>query len=236
MENIKIAVYSANFNNYRDEINNGIDNYFFDKSINYYFFTDNKMLQSNNWIVNYVDLQPKLDFIDSYRHSSKHCKFIVPEILKKYDVLIWIDTKSLKYLNFPKQSILENLNFNEKQMFFLKHPNRQTAQQEIIRTMNYYNIKKILNIITIRTPLEDKKYGSRFLNLIKDIKFNTLLPNTTCIIYNNNNDTQKLLKSVYDISIVNKLKRDQNVIQYALKINDFESKIDYFSFNDIAVS
>ena len=66
-----IAIYSANFGDYRNEIKDGIDNIFFDKNIDYYFFTDNAKITSNKWNVILQSLQPKLDFIDSFRHTSK---------------------------------------------------------------------------------------------------------------------------------------------------------------------
>ena len=44
----KIAVYCVNYGNYRNELKYGIDNIYVDKNIDYYFFTDNKTLKSQN--------------------------------------------------------------------------------------------------------------------------------------------------------------------------------------------
>ena len=53
---MKIAVYSCNFGDYRNELKNGIDTITFYKEINYYFFTDSKKLKSSNWNIIYFPL------------------------------------------------------------------------------------------------------------------------------------------------------------------------------------
>ena len=37
--------------------------------------------------------------MDSYRWTSKYIKFILPEKLKDYDVIIWIDNKKMSEIN-----------------------------------------------------------------------------------------------------------------------------------------
>jgi len=215
-----IAVYSANFGNYRNELKTGIDNVHFDKNIDYYFFTDNKEIKSNKWKVILINLQPNLNFLNSYRHTSKHIKFIVPQILKKYDIIMWIDTKCLNNIKFSKDKIIK---FTEKQnnksMFFMKHFCRKTAQEEIK--------------VTTKLNLESKVNGAKFLNKINNMKFNTHLPDTQCIVYNRTVNNISLLKKIYDTLIAEGLRRDQNVIQYVLLKNNYESNVSYFIFNDL---
>ena len=85
----------------------------------------------------------------------------------------------------------------------------------------------------MKLNLENKHYGWKFINKIKDIKFNTHLPDTKCIIYKNRIENINLFKDIYDILIDNNMSRDQNVIQYALKKNNFEDKVNYFNFIDL---
>ena len=103
----KIAIYSANFGNYRNELNYGIDNIYFDRNIDYYFFTDNQNLKSNKWRVIYHKLLPALPFINSTRLTSKYLKFKQNGILKDYD----------------------------NSMYLIKHGGRLHAKDEIITTL-----------------------------------------------------------------------------------------------------
>jgi hypothetical protein len=220
MSSPSIAIYSANFGNYRDELKNGIDMAHFDKNIDYFFFTDNTKIKSNKWKVILTGCQPALPFIDRYRHTAKHIKFIVPKILHKYDIIIWVDTKCLTKLKFSKTKIIQLIQKqNNKSMFFIKHPIRKTSQQELIET--------------IKRNVESKENGTKFLNKIKNIKFNTVLQDSCCIVYKANGDNIKMLKKIYKTLMKNGLKRDQNAIQYALFNNNYESNISYFTFQDL---
>ena len=211
-----IAIYSANFGNYRDEIKDGIDNIFFDKNIDYYFFTDNAKITSNKWNVILQPLQPKLDFIDSFRHTSKYLKFVVPKILHKYDIIIWVDSKSLKLLKCSNEKIMDLFAPLNYSFFILRHPRRKTAQQEIKATCN--------------SEQEDVNNGNAFLNKIRNIKFNIDLPDTTCLIYKNTADNILILQRIYDSLMANGLRRDQNVIQHVFLENNYESNVSYFVF------
>lgn len=211
-----IAIYSANFGDYRDETKDGIDNIFFDNNIDYYFFTDNVKITSNKWNVILQSLQPKLDFIDSFRHTSKYLKFVVPKILHKYDIIIWIDSKSLKLLKCSNEKIMDLFAPLNYSFFILRHPHRKTAQEEIKSTCD--------------GKQEDVNNGNAFLNKIRHVKFNIDLPNTTCLIYKNTADNILILQRIYDSLMANGLRRDQNVIQHVFLENNYESKVSYFTF------
>ena len=214
-----IAIYSANFGNYRDELKD-IDNVFFDEKIDYYFFTDNKNITSKKWNIILSQLNPELYFIDSFRHTSKYFKFVVPEILNRYNIIIWIDNKSLKFLKFSNKNII-NL-FEKKYSFFiLRHPIRKTAQEEIKTT--------------IECTAEHEINGDLFLSKIKDNKFSIDLPDSTCLIYKNTNSNISILQKIYDSLIMNGLRRDQNVIQQVFLENNYELNVSYFTFENLTV-
>ena len=116
-------------------------------------------------------------------------------------------------------------------MFFIKHPERTTSLEELQLTRNLYHEKigMIMGRPLIqRTPYENKKSVDLFINKIQKIQFSTHLPDTTCFIFHNTSTTRKVLKRVYELLLENKLQRDQNVIQYALYLESFESKLGYF--------
>ncbi len=215
----KIAIYSTNIGNYRNEIDNGIDNVYIDKNINYYFFTDNCNFKSKYWNVIIVKLKDELDFIDENRHTAKYIKFIVPKILQDYDIILYIDTKSLSLLKFKSKNIINFLNQKDKSVFFKEHPAGRTTRQALE--------------VTCSMELEHKHNADKFLNKIKNIKFNSRLPDTTCFVYKNTDENIKLLKTIYDEEILNGLRRDQNVFQYALFKHKNEHKIDYFKLKDL---
>ena len=219
MVNYSAAVYCANFGNYRDELKNGIDNIIFDKNIDYYFFTDNKNIKSSNWNIIFTPLQPNLDFIDACRHTSKYVKFVIPEILHKYDIIIWSDSKFLDKLNINKQKIVELFTKDDNSLFFYKHEGRYHARQELQ--------------VTLKFKLEHLINGEEFLKEVQKMNFKTHLPETTLFCFSNKIDNILLLKNVYDTLISKGLRRDQNVIQYVLLKNNFESKVSYFNFKDV---
>ena len=214
---LSVAMYSANIGNYRAEINKGIDNMVFDKKIDYYFFTDNKSLKSRYWNITNIKLEPRLSFMDANRHTSKHLKFNVPKILHKYDIIIWHDTKRLDILDIKKRNLIKLFNNNINNLFLFKHRDRLSSKQEILKTLQ-------LN-------MEDRKNGVILYNKIKDIKFNTLLPDTECMIYSKNNIG--IFNKVYNEIIKNKIRRDQNIIQYAFYKHNYENKISYFKYNEL---
>lgn len=222
---MKIAIYSANFGNYRNEIkylNN--PNIKFDEKIDYFFFTDKKDIKLNEWKVIYTPLKEQSHYKDKSRATSKYIKWIIPEILKAYDIIIWIDTKprNLKGLKFTHSKIMNFINTpygGNFSTFFIKHRRRKKPEQELRKT--------------IKTGQENKKYGLRFLRKIKKQKYEKPLPDTTCIIIKNTPDNIKVMRNCYDNLIKYKLYRDQNIIQYTWKVNNHESKVGYFKMDNL---
>jgi hypothetical protein len=193
-----------------------LDNVPFDPEIDYYFFTELDNVTSTKWNVVKTNLQEKLEYMNGFRHTSKHCKFVLPDILKKYDIIMRVDCKVIcrKSLKITKSDIIKLFEQNQNaSIFFIKHANRKTAHQELE--------------ITIKCGLEHKN-GENFLKEIKDIKFQTHMPDTNCFFYKNNTQNNNMLECVYDTLINKGLRRDQNVIQFVLFQNNYESNIDYF--------
>tara|TARA_B110000977_G_scaffold20828_1_gene24890 strand:+ start:426 stop:2276 length:1851 start_codon:yes stop_codon:yes gene_type:complete len=217
---LSVAMYSANIGNYRAETNSGIDNMVFDKNIDYYFFTDNKFLKSRFWNIKNIKLKTRLSFMGANRHTSKHIKFNIPKILHNYDIIIWRDSKQgceLKRLNIQKKKIIKLFNNNINDLFLFKHRHRLSSKQEIKRTL--------------QLKIEDYNHGMTLYNKIKDIKFNTLLPDTECMIYSKNNID--IFNKVYNEIIENKVRRDQNIIQYTFYKYNYEDNISYFKYNEL---
>jgi hypothetical protein len=198
---MKIAVYSCSFGDYRNELKNGIDYIKFDKNIDYYFFTDNCDIKSNVWKILNYNLVPGDAIMDTYRWTSKYIKFVLPDILKKYDIVIWCDCKSIWSLNLSYDKIIKL--FNDKiSLINLRHPDRSTAQEELDITITY-NIENTYN-------------GINFFNEIKNINYETRLPDSSFIIRRTDYITNRLFEHAYNLLIIKGLKRDQNIYNHAI--------------------
>jgi hypothetical protein len=215
----RIAVYSANFGNYRKEQKN-IDVIQKNNNIDYYFFTDNDDLKSEKWNIIVHPLESQIPCMDSFRHTSKHVKFMVPEVIKQYDIIVWIDCKSLtKNLRLDKDKITELFQNDPCKMFFIKHNRRKHAKEELK--------------ITCELKMENKEEATIFLKIVKDLTFSAPLPDTNCFVYKNNPENIQLLQKVYESLLEHGLKRDQNIIQYVWKTQDYEDRISFFKIVDI---
>ena len=201
--NNKIAVYTCNFGNYREELDIFISSDF-DKNIDYYLFTDDIdiKLSVKKWKIIYTPLLSSDETMDKYRWTTKYIKFVLPDILKKYEYVLWIDSNmmnlSIKYDNI--------LNLIEKyplvDIFNNKHPQRNTAQEELE--------------ITIMSNVENTIPAQQFLNYIKNFKSNFSLPATGIFLRNTKDKTNKAFELCYKFMKIFKLKRDQNIYNFAL--------------------
>ena len=216
---IKVALYSCNFGDYRNEFNLYY-NSFFDKNIDYFLFTDKKFTNDEinkleNWKICNIDTLESDEIMDGFRWTSKYVKFVLPEKLKNYDVIIWIDNRmihNLIKLNYEK--ITNIINNSTSDIFNIKHPSRNTIQEELLETL--------------KLNLENKQSGEYFLKYIDTFisKFN--LPDTCIIIRRNNLSTNETFKYCFNLMKEFKLKRDQNIYNYALdKKNIIPVLLDY---------
>ena len=218
---MKIAVYSANFGDYRKEISaKKLDNINFSEEIDYYFFTDMD-IQSSKWNVQKVTLEKELDFggktcpMTKYRHTSKKYKFCLPEILSSYDYVIWCDTKSLRNINNLSLNKIEALiTDKQKSIYLIQHPHRKNTSQELKATLQR-NMEKDSDI-------------KKFREKIQNINFNSVLPDTTTIIRKVNDKYNQIFTQIYHLQLENQLCRDQNIIQYGFYYTGCESELFYF--------
>lgn len=213
----RVCVYSCNFGKYRDETKN-IHNVSFKENVDYYLYTDDTTLKSTKWNIIHCDLKPGNTNINSYRRTSKYIKFVTPDLIKRYDIIIWCDTKCLDILNTLTLTAIYSLfESSEYKLVNLFHPVRKTPQEE----MN----------VTLRVGVENKTNGTQFLNETKQLKYDTMLPNTSFIIRKNDTATNELFEHVYTLLETKGLKRDQNVYNHAIYECTYPSKHIYMIRN-----
>ena len=128
-------------------------------------------------------------------------KFELPENLKEYDIIVWMDSKKLRkviYSNicglFDKYPNYDIINY--------KHPTRSSIQEELK--------------CTIRHNLENRNSGLSFLDKIKDFKSDFVMPDTCVIVRRNISIVNEAFRKCYQILNEFNLKRDQNVYNFAL--------------------
>ena len=212
---MKVAIYTCNFGNYRNEFKNYY-NIIFDKNIDYFLFTDNEINELDKWKIQKVNLLNDDEIMDKYRWTSKYIKFVLPEILNPYDIIIWIDNKMFKNKNIISKITYDNIiniinKYPEYDIFNLKHPQRKTIQEEIIKTVNL--------------SLENKIYGLEFLNYLNNYISNFDLPDTCIIIKKNNLIVNEVFNYCFKLLKKHKLKRDQNIYNYALDTKNIIPKL-----------
>jgi hypothetical protein len=207
---MKIALYSCNFGNYRNEFKNYY-NTIFNNDIDYFLFSDKELnnfekKKLKKWIICKIDLKNiNPEIMDSYRETSKYVKFVLDNKLKSYDIIIWIDSKKLKntidYLNIDKiKSIIDK--YPNIDVFNLKHKIRTKVQEELL--------------VTIDKKLENVEAGKIFLSQIKDYVSNFDLVDTCIIIRKNKPIVNEAFEYCFELLQKHKLKRDQNVYNIAL--------------------
>lgn len=209
--NPKIAIYSCNFGNYRNETKYGIDKGIYYNEIDYYFFTDDVSFRSKKWRIIRMEKSLDDDVMDGNRWASKDIKFNLPDILKKYDYVIWLDSKLLQtktYISYPKVLKLIYRNYNVS-LFNKLHQYRKTTEEELQ--------------VTIKYKLENDLAGKNFLELASTIKNKPALVDTELIIRKRDEETDDVLKECFNLMKSHKLKRDQNVYSVALALKKFPS-------------
>ena len=212
---MKIAVYTANFGNYRNEVSKDKMNKIkFSNDIDYFFFTDIDIICK--WNVQKVKLEKSLPFMNEYRHTSKKYKFCLSNILNTYDYVIWCDTKCLKNIDNLNLNKIKKLITNlKKPIYLIKHYKRINPVQELTVTSN--------------NGMENKINVDKFKNKFKNIKLNSLLPDTKTFIRKVDNLYNNFFEEIYNNMLIHKLCRDQNVINYIFYIKNLESQLFYFN-------
>ena len=83
-ENI-IAIYSFRFSENYDH-NYNIERINYEKNIDYHFFTNSTFISSKKWKINHCKIP---------EDSKEKLKYILPKILEKYSIIIYLDSKVL---------------------------------------------------------------------------------------------------------------------------------------------
>lgn len=205
----RICVYSCNFGKYRGETSKGIDIQFKD-NIDYYFYTDDRTLKSSRWKIVYCDLKPGDETMDSCRRTSKYVKFVTPEIIRQYDIIIWCDTKCLERLNTLNPTSIRSLFEKDYTIVNVMHPVRKSPQEELTFTIQY--------------KFENTNNAKKFLEEIQHNTYDTKLPNTSFIIRKNDIATTELFEYIYTLLEAKGLQRDQNVYNHAIYERNYPSK------------
>ena len=215
LKNNKIAVYSCNFGNYRNEIKNGLDkNALFDDNIDYYFYTDNREITSLRWNIIYPD-KIQSTFMDENRITSKYLKFTMQKELKDYNIIIWMDSKCLPFITSSIDIARLFLNNPGIELFNLEHQIRGKSIKQEIK-------------ISFRKN-ENRENAMHYLNnVIQNFVDPIHVPDTGKIIRLNNHEINNAFNHVYNLINKYQLKRDQNVYTYAL--SNFN-----FNFNKLKV-
>jgi len=210
----KICLYSCNFGNYRNELKHGIDNIQVCKDIDYYFFTDNPSLRSDIWNIIHCPLLKGDDNMNSFRWTNKHVKFVIPDILKHYEIIVWCDNKLLARIDnkliINKRKIMSLFTDTECTLVNIRNPSRTTPQQEINTTVKCHN--------------ENRKNALKFLQQIQHIVYSTPLTDNCLIIRKTDALTNSLFEHVFNLLRTYGLKRDQNVYNHAIQDINYPTK------------
>jgi len=208
---MKIVIYSCNFGNYRNEFNNYY-NMNFDENIDYVLFTDKLLTQTNldnlkKWKVYNMDICQNNSIMDSNRWRSKHAKFILPEQIKNYDIIIWIDSKMINNPNTMKNMTYKHImelvtTHPTSSVFNIKHTSRKTMQQELL--------------VTIANRLENSTAAKHFMDVLGNYVSKFDLPDTSVIIRKNELAVNIAFEYCIELMTTYKLKRDQNIYNFAL--------------------
>ena len=227
---VRIAIYSANFGRYRGEFaTTKVDPYgrcgclpSKEHCIDFFFFTDDPNVRLDHWNLIVMETLPSpVQGMSSFRHTAKYIKFVVPEILHSYDIVVWIDNKSLSTflpLNVTKLISLVDSK-NRHRLCIVRHPSRSSPLEELQ--------------VTLALGFELKANGERFKETLRSMVFRTCLPDSTCMFFEMNAVNVYRLQKVYEALIHHGLQRDQNILQYVWKMESMEEDIVYFISSDI---
>lgn len=146
--------------------------------IDYYFFTNNKELKSNTWNVVYIDN----DGLDNIRFARK-IKVLGHDILKDYDVTIWLDGAS--YIRKSVKEFLDRYCDLEKySLIGFKHNYRDCIYDEAVECIKVRKDKE--SVVKKQMDLYQKN---------KYPKHNGLIESTVLIRNFKNKKLNKVMKN-----------------------------------------
>ena len=225
----KIAVFTYNFGNFRDELTTQkIDNFKQFNEFDYYLYTDQN-IKSDKWNVIKVPLRPRTPHMNANRVTSKYYKWkIIPKELKNYDYILHIDCAKINWLNnITPKNMYDIINKYPNVIFFgRKQPVHKNIYEEASSKWH-------------RGEVDDTEYGENADKWIKKLKQENFKQKFTHCetglhLKKNTKKINNILSKVYDELMINKLCRDQHVFPYVLQKNNLNINeykiIDDFSF------
>ena len=169
----KIAIYSYNFGNYRNELGKNIDKFKYDKNFDYYFYTDQEKLKSTKWNIIKVPLRPRTEHMNANRVTTKYYKFKkIPEELNQYDYIIHIDSGRVKYLNKISYDKIENIiNDNKEVLFFGR-------EHKFIN-----NIYNECDYVKNKTKLDNNSNIDKWVSKLRNENYKQTIPHVELCFY-----------------------------------------------------
>lgn len=205
------CLYTCNYGNYDFFYTmNQISEEFFEDNVDYYYFTDNKDIKLKNWKMIYDDLH-----IENYRIKSRITKILIPDILKSYEKILYMDA-NVRLIS-PISHLFDMVNKNNI-ICFKTHPDRSCTYDEIDYIIEN-NIDRIISLEKIQHQREKfvkekfpKNFGLMECNFF--IRYNCKETNDFC---------QKWLMDVLECG------RDQTSVMFHL----WKNKIPYVYFDKL---
>ena len=217
---MRVAALSVCFGNYRNETKHGIDRgIVFDPDIDYYFLCDDPGLRSKHWqVVVLEDPENVPRQMTPQRWNAKLAKWGVPQIVRDYDLVIWMDSKLVvSGKGRPPVSVSKNkveaLASLPTLVWNVKHW-RDWPEQELD--------------ITLQAGKENKDKALSLRHELVKRDFRIGLADTCLMIYRPTDLVidcfARVLRALEDFE----LKRDQNVFNLALHDGGMDSKAHKF--------
>lgn len=216
----KIAIYSYNFGNFRNELDGGIDNMTFHPDFDYYFYTNND-IKSEKWKVIKVPLQPRTKHMNANRVTAKYYKFKkLPKELLYYDYVLHVDNSIVNgtrdgMSKFSPKKIYDLIKKNKNISFFGR---RQPVHKNIIEECgsNWHTGGQ--------ENTEYRDAATAWVELLKKEKFKQKFTHTELCIFLrkvNDQDLNRIFPKVFDKLMERGLCRDQHVFSYVLQEENF---------------
>ena len=224
---MKIAVYSCNFGNYRNEFAYYYNTQF-DDNIDYFLFTDrklhqNEMIKLQKWKVCHMNTLPSDHIMDGSRWSSKYIKFILPAELSSYDIIVWIDNK-----RFVEKDNMNTLTYDQIMNILHTYPKRAIFN---VNNLHRQRIQQELQE-TVKIGYENEEAAYKFLEVVKHYTSTFGLTDTCVIIRKNTPQVNEAFAYCYELMKTYGLKRDQNVYNYAMDSKNITPMLlDYYDLS-----
>lgn len=167
-----------------------------DKNFDYICFTNNKSITSDFWKMVYIS-----EDLDNLTLARK-IKILGHDVLKKYDVTIWLD--GAMQLRKPLSKFIKDCcDLEQYDMVGFKHRERDCIYDEMDACVYYFKESEE-NVSKLTSFLEKEKYP-RHNGLIE----------STVLVRKNNSDISKLMELWYEI-LSKYTRRDQLSFNYCL--------------------